>query len=74
MGIATVFMVFMTGPALSLAVRLSEGFYFPLPERYGLVLLPALVTCAAILLNRSAWAPWATFAIGASLLANAVAM
>ncbi|TFD82681.1 hypothetical protein [Cryobacterium fucosi] len=39
------------GPALTVATTLVAGYYFPLPERYGVVLLPAFIACGAYLLS-----------------------
>lgn len=38
--IATLCMLLLLGPALAMATMLAEGYYFPLPTRYGLSLLP----------------------------------
>lgn len=40
------------GPALVLATSSAVGFYFPLPVRYGLILLPAFLACVALWLDR----------------------
>lgn len=40
------------GPALVLATSSAVGFYFPLPVRYGLILLPAFLLCVAFWLDR----------------------
>ncbi|MDY7542786.1 hypothetical protein [Cryobacterium sp. 5B3] len=40
------------GPALSLAVRASVGFYFPLPARYGLVLVPGFLAALGLYFYR----------------------
>jgi len=39
------------GPALALSARLVAGYYFALPARYGLILLPFFVVAAALLLR-----------------------
>lgn len=67
--ITTLLITLMIGPALSSAVRLSEGFYFPLPVRYGLVLLPALVACGALFVNGKRWLNWSVLGLGSALLA-----
>lgn len=43
----------LIGPALAIATLVLTGSYFPLPIRYGIVLLPAFVICAAVFLSRS---------------------
>lgn len=49
----SVFVTFLlAGPALSFASLLAQGFYFPLPERYGLSLLPFALGMAGVLLDK----------------------
>jgi hypothetical protein len=43
----------LIGPALATSTLVMTGNYFPLPVRYGIVLIPAFVTCAAVFLSRS---------------------
>lgn len=62
------------GPALVLATSSAVGFYFPLPVRYGLILLPAFIACIAIWLHRyRVHAPAVVAIIGAAFAAAAIA-
>lgn len=58
----------LAGPALVLGVVLVEGYYFPLPSRYGLVMLPAFLACTAMLIGRRRWVHVALTALGVLLL------
>jgi len=49
---ASLVAVLVAGPLLAVGVVAVTGYYFPLPARYGLVLIPALVTCSGILASR----------------------
>ena len=40
-------------PLLATAVRISTGYYFALPERYGLSLFPLFLIAAALLVRQS---------------------
>ncbi len=51
----TLLIALVNGPALSLAAYFLAGYYFPLPLRYGYILLPALVVCAALFLADRKW-------------------
>lgn len=45
---ATLLMALLIGPLLATAVRISTGYYFALPERYGLSLFPLFLIAAAL--------------------------
>ena len=61
------------GPALVLATSSAVGFYFPLPVRYGLILLPAFIVCIAFWLNRyTRRGPAVVAIVGAVFAAGAV--
>lgn len=63
--LATLVSALLLGPALALSVFASAGFYFPLPARYGMALLPAFIACIALYLSRfSRTGPWAVLAVG----------
>lgn len=42
----------VVGPLLVLGVSVVSGYYFELPTRYGLSLLPAFLACAFVLMGR----------------------
>lgn len=44
-------MALILGPLLAVTVRLTTGYYFPLPERYGLSLFPMFIAAAALLVR-----------------------
>ena len=50
---ATLVVGLLIGPALAISTLVVTGSYFPLPIRYGIVLMPAFVMCAAVFLSRS---------------------
>ena len=50
---ATLTVGLLVGPALAISTLVLTGSYFPLPIRYGIVLMPAFVMCAAVFLSRS---------------------
>lgn len=50
---ATLAVGLLIGPALAISTLVVTGSYFPLPIRYGIVLMPAFVMCAAVFLSRS---------------------
>lgn len=61
------------GPALSLAVRFSVGYYFPLPARYGLVLIPTFVAAIGLYLYRfDGVGKWVVLAVGSLGAAAAI--
>ncbi|TFD05743.1 hypothetical protein E3T25_03605 [Cryobacterium sandaracinum] len=73
LAVATLVAALLLGPALAMAVYLSAGFYFPLPARYGMALLPAFMACIALYFSRfSRTGPWVTLAIGGTVFAGAV--
>lgn len=50
---ATLLMAILIGPLLATAVRISTGYYFALPERYGLSLFPLFLIAAALLVRQT---------------------
>ncbi|MCI4658402.1 hypothetical protein [Cryobacterium zhongshanensis] len=54
----------VSGPALGVANLLTSGFYFPLPARYGLALVPMFLCCAALLFSNRRWVGNAVGACG----------
>ncbi len=50
---AVLFMALVIGPLLATAVRISTGYYFSLPERYGLSLFPLFLIAATLLVQQS---------------------
>ena len=51
---STLLVSLLLGPALALAMRVEAGYYVPLPVRYGYILVPALLACLGLYLNRYA--------------------
>lgn len=49
----------VAGPALAVANLATSGFYFPLPARYGLALVPMFVGCTALLFSSKRWTGYA---------------
>lgn len=52
LALATLVTMLVAGPALALVNLLFQGFYFPLPTRYGLSLLPFALALAATLFDK----------------------
>jgi hypothetical protein len=52
---ATLVVSLVAGPALAVANLATSGFYFSLPSRYGLALVPIFVCCAAIFFSQKRW-------------------
>lgn len=52
-GVASAAIAVTVGPALALATTVLVGHYIPLPERYGVVLLVAIVLCVSWLLDQN---------------------
>lgn len=46
------------GPLLAIVNIKVSGFYFDLPARYGMSLLPFFIACAALLFARKRWIAW----------------
>lgn len=55
----------VAGPALAIANFLFAGFYFVLPSRYGMAMLPAFLATSAILFAQKRWGT-ASFALVAA--------
>jgi len=54
----------IAGPALAIANIAVSGFYFDLPARYGMSLLPFFLGCAAVLFSTKAWVGYLIPAVG----------
>lgn len=61
----TLIMAMLLGPILAVAIRLSTGEYFALPERYGLAMYPFFIACAAILVRERRGSTAVLAALGA---------
>jgi hypothetical protein len=70
----TLVMALLMGPALAVAAFSAVGFYFPLPDRYGLVLLPAFVASVGLWLSRYSRASYAVLSIGSAFALAAIAI
>ncbi|MCU1637123.1 MAG: hypothetical protein JWQ68_2362, partial [Cryobacterium sp.] len=53
------------GPLLAITNILVGGYYFQLPARYGMPLIPIFLTCAALLVAQKKWAGYLLLAAGA---------
>ena len=62
--VTTLVIALVTGPALALAAKYIAGYYFPLPLRYGLVLLPAFMVCGALFITAWRQSGWILLAGG----------
>ncbi|MDQ1597770.1 MAG: hypothetical protein QOI70_1194 [Microbacteriaceae bacterium] len=51
--VAALVVSLLLGPALAGSTVIMTGQYFPLPIRYGIVLIPAFAVCAAVFFSRS---------------------
>lgn len=65
--ISTLIAVLTAAPALAIATRASAGFYFDLPVRYGIALIPALLVCAGTVFTRKTWVAMSLGGTGAAL-------
>jgi len=61
---ASIVMAVLAGPLLAASVIAVTGYYFKLPPRYGMVMLPAFLTCAGLLFSRRRWLGWVLTAVG----------
>lgn len=58
LALATFAVSLVAAPLLAVATIAVEGYYFALPLRYGMPLLPFMLACAALLFARSVWTRW----------------
>ena len=65
LAISALTVALVAGPALAIANLATSGFYFPLPARYGLALVPIFVCCAALLFSNKRWTGYAVGSAGA---------
>lgn len=54
----------LIGPALAVVTIVSAGYYFALPARYGIPLIPFYLACAGMLYRRKPWVGNALAAVG----------
>ena len=64
LGVSVFFVALMIGPALSVATIISTGYYFYLPSRYGISLIPIFFVCAALVADRKSWVAYGLMAVG----------
>ena len=62
--LASLATLFLAGPALALAIKLMQGYYFELPPRYGLSMFPIALAMAAALFDKKVETRFALLAIG----------
>jgi hypothetical protein len=55
LAISSLVIAFTIGPVLAVATIASSGYYFPLPARYGISLIPIYLACAGLLFTRKKW-------------------
>ncbi|TFC27309.1 hypothetical protein E3O25_09300 [Cryobacterium sp. TMT1-3] len=55
LALASVAVALVAGPILAIALVITNGFYFTMPARYGISLLPFFLACLALLFARKAW-------------------
>ncbi|WP_167051067.1 glycosyltransferase family 39 protein [Salinibacterium sp. ZJ77] len=64
LGVAVLVASLVCAPLLAIVTTVVAGYYFELPSRYGLSLLPLMVACSAVLMTRRRLGPGAFAAIG----------
>lgn len=62
---AVAFLAAVLGPVLAVTNVIVSGFYFVLPARYAMSLLPAMIVCVGFLVAQRPTAKWLWPAIGA---------
>jgi hypothetical protein len=63
LAVSSLIVALSLGPLLAIGVLATSGFYFNLPVRYGMSMLPAFLLCACILLSRNSKASVGVMAI-----------
>lgn len=58
LAISTLVVALVAGPLLAVVNIKVGGYYFDLPARYGMSLLPFFIACAALLFARKTWIAW----------------
>lgn len=58
LAVSTLVVALVAGPLLAIVNIKVGGYYFDLPARYGMSLLPFFIACAALLLARKTWIAW----------------
>lgn len=71
---ATLIVALAMGPALAISTLALTGSYFPLPIRYGIILLPAFVICAGLLLSQSRRSGVLVLVVSAAMAAVVIAV
>lgn len=64
LSLAALITILTAGPALALAIRLMQGYYFELPQRYAMSLLPIALALGAALFDKKSETRIAFLAIG----------
>lgn len=64
LSLATLITLLTAGPALALAIRLMQGYYFELPQRYAMSLLPMALALGAALFDKKSETRIAFLVIG----------
>ncbi|MEN2739390.1 hypothetical protein ABCS02_16480 [Microbacterium sp. X-17] len=54
----------LAGPILAVANIAVSGYYFSLPPRYGMSLIPFFLACAGVLFTRAVWTRYLAPAVG----------
>jgi hypothetical protein len=68
-GLTALVLSLIGGPALAIASAVGAGYYFVLPSRYSITLVPVFILCLVLLSQRKRWAR--RFVSGAAILAAA---
>jgi hypothetical protein len=55
LAIASITVALLAGPILAVTMVVTNGFYFTMPSRYGISLLPFFLACLALLFARKTW-------------------
>lgn len=64
LAISSLVVAFAIGPVLAVATIVSTGYYFPLPARYGISLIPIYLAGAGFLFTRKRWTSWCIMGVG----------
>jgi peptidoglycan/LPS O-acetylase OafA/YrhL len=75
LALAVVLVGTVSGPALIIAIAVSEGETIALPARYGTSLMPWMLACGALLMDsESRTARWSAVAFGVAALTMSLAL
>lgn len=64
LAIASITVALLAGPILAFTIVITNGFYFTMPARYGISLLPFFLACLALLFARKTWLGYLVPVIG----------